>query len=782
MALYFSVNFMPLMIIIAIAAMLFINRDVKIPASKFIGPAVVMMIVLTITSSLTTNIQIDDYTPEAVARIITIHTFASTLGYVLRPFLTLIEILIILETKRSKILASIPAIINACVFSTALFGSHLAFYIMPNNHWRGGPLHSTIFIVQIFYLLLLLGISVVSFREHSGRKSVIILAMCIQAILASVLEFEGVEPSYSDSITALCILEYYIYLSTIYRQELHTKLDNYIGEVEASKLKLDKLTREVITAFANSIDAKDEYTHGHSSRVAQYSRRLAQMSYKSEEECEEIYYAALLHDIGKIGIPEDIITKEGKLSKEEYETIKLHPTYGAQILGGIKEFPYLSIGAKYHHERFDGKGYPEGRKGEDIPEMARIIAVADAYDAMSSKRSYRDPIPQQKVREEIVKGMGSQFDPDYARLMLHLIDEDLEYSMSEREEIKNLDETNELIVGEHRSTISDGVLINPFMTTITLTVMSDDEASGAFPAPSLIFFDSLDGKVHTDEKEIKDLEYFEYAELEYDFSYVMGGARKIEVREKETGASDIRQSNRYKIDAVRIRDHAMIRVSGKDKTVDFIMALPDKTRYMYLGLTGTHCRFTDINMIKSEDESPVDYIPRIAEEISYINGPVGDMPNVQVDDYRTAHSQGIPLVDGLKIKFHAKTLPTARLVWHCPFIDVFCSDDGVVDSESYRDLAFLRFDGECWECDPNCHVDLNVVKTDDFMGWDAWKEYNAGGYEALVLFKIEDDKITIITENAGISVANELTIKEVDKPLFVAVTGDQVAITNIRVS
>ena len=129
-----------------------------------------------------------------------------------------------------------------------------------------------------------------------------------------------------------------------------------------------------------------------------------------------------------------IITKKGKLTPEEYEEIKKHPIYGSQILDSISEFPYLRIGANGHHERYDGKGYPDGIKGEEIPELARIISVADAYDAMTSKRSYRDPIPQEVVREEIVKGTGTQFDPEYAKLMIQLIDMDKDYKMRECEE------------------------------------------------------------------------------------------------------------------------------------------------------------------------------------------------------------------------------------------------------------------------------------------------------------------------------------------------------------
>ncbi len=178
-----------------------------------------------------------------------------------------------------------------------------------------------------------------------------------------------------------------------------------------------RLFEQTAIALVNSIDAKDTYSRGHSVRVAEYSRKIAEMMGKSEDECYKIYYTALLHDVGKIGISDAIINKKGKLTEEEYETIKSHPVLGNQILSGISEYPYLSIGAHYHHERYDGKGYPDKLKGEDIPEIARIIAVADAYDAMTSTRSYRDAISQELVREEIVKNSGTQFDPKIAKIM-----------------------------------------------------------------------------------------------------------------------------------------------------------------------------------------------------------------------------------------------------------------------------------------------------------------------------------------------------------------------------
>jgi len=193
-----------------------------------------------------------------------------------------------------------------------------------------------------------------------------------------------------------------------------------------------RLFEQTATALVSAIDAKDPYSHGHSLRVADYSRKIAETVGLSEEECQKTYYAALLHDVGKIGIPNHIIKKEGKLTTDEYEVIKQrHPLIGAQILSSIREYPFLSIGAHYHHEWYDGTGYPEGLKGNDIPEIARIISVADAYDAMTSNRSYRKPATQQEVREEIARGSGTQFDPKFAKAMLSLIDQDTEYRMRE---------------------------------------------------------------------------------------------------------------------------------------------------------------------------------------------------------------------------------------------------------------------------------------------------------------------------------------------------------------
>ena len=209
-----------------------------------------------------------------------------------------------------------------------------------------------------------------------------------------------------------------------------TRLQRNLESMVDEKTKENEnLFIHVVECLADAIDAKDNYTNGHSGRVAAYSKEIARRYGYDEKQQEKIFVMGLLHDVGKIGVPDEVINKPGRLTDEEFACIKKHPAIGYKILSNIKEMPELSAGARFHHERYDGNGYPEGISGFDIPEVARIIAVADAYDAMTSNRSYRGVLPQEKVRDEIEKGKGTQFDPQFADIMLEMIDEDQEYRM-----------------------------------------------------------------------------------------------------------------------------------------------------------------------------------------------------------------------------------------------------------------------------------------------------------------------------------------------------------------
>ena len=563
-----------------------------------------------------------------------------------------------------------------------------------------------------------------------------------------------------------------------------------VEQLKKTQQITQSLFEDTATALVTAIDAKDEYSHGHSMRVAEYAGRIARELGKTEEECRKIYYAGLLHDVGKIGISDAIINKKGKLTKEEYEEIKKHPVLSNQILSSIRGYPYISIGAHYHHERYDGKGYPDGLKGEDIPEIARIIAVADAYDAMSSNRSYRHALPQQIIREEIISGAGTQFDPEIAMVMRHLIDLDSEYRMKEREAVKELAGDNEMHCGPYRSEISDGIHITRAITHISLAYR-DEEPRDDQTAPAIILFDSLDARVHDDEKTIRNLNYYEYCEIWLDGQTVNHGVREIRTKRtahEPAAPADGRAPERtaYEVAAVKCRDHVLIRIDNGRETTEVTIALPDSSRYVYIALTGKNCYISDVRIEQEANPVPDGFIPRIAEEISYIDGPEGDLLNVQVDGIRTAASAGVPVKDGMRISFHTMSLPTARLIWHCPYIVLFRSADGKVNGEGYREYAVIRLDGENWEDNTEAQSRIIANREDDFGGWDAWKKGNKEGFDCTVHFRREGNRITVSTRNLGLSVKDITTITggpaAEETEVYAALTGDQCALTNIRVT
>lgn len=300
-----------------------------------------------------------------------------------------------------------------------------------SNRYVRAPGFIVCYLFPIAILLLQISVILQYRRVLSVRMQTGLLVFSFAPLVASVVQVFTYGLSLINiAMGGMAIILYIfaIFDIDITMKEAHERETEYLIERKRHK---DVLLDQTSQVLASAIDAKDKYTHGHSNRVALYSKEIAALSGKNEQECEEIYYAALVHDVGKIGISDAVINKKGRLTEEEYAEMKKHPVIGRDILVSINLSPFLVEGAYYHHERYDGKGYPEGKKGEDIPELARIIAVADAYDAMTSNRSYRDPLPQAKVREEMEKGIGTQFDPNFARIMLTLIDADTEYDMRE---------------------------------------------------------------------------------------------------------------------------------------------------------------------------------------------------------------------------------------------------------------------------------------------------------------------------------------------------------------
>ena len=186
---------------------------------------------------------------------------------------------------------------------------------------------------------------------------------------------------------------------------------------------LEKTHFETIMAFSEALEARDEYTAGHSRRVMEYSKSIGQRMKLDKQDIEDLKMSALLHDIGKIGIPDIVLKKETKLTDEEYTVIKSHPETGAAILKHIKSLKHLVPAVYHHHERFDGDGYPQGVKGNDIPLHARIIGIADTFDAMTSNRSYRKALSFKTALTELERNKGIQFDPDITDIFLEILQE-----------------------------------------------------------------------------------------------------------------------------------------------------------------------------------------------------------------------------------------------------------------------------------------------------------------------------------------------------------------------
>ena len=354
-------------------------------------------------------------------------TAMTCFGYILRPIMLYLYIMLVLRDDsrmRVKYLLFVPLIINA-LFAASGFFTDIAYNYDANNEFHRGPLGWFPHIIMIFYLLTLVVLSLTQKKKKQRFERLVIFLVAFLLTLGAFME------SFLSNLVVLriaivsALFFYYMFFQTqIYKDDIAEK------KLEQAQ-KLEKLSVQVVTALAGTVDAKDKYTNGHSQRVADYAKEISRRLGKSEEFQQDIYFMGLLHDIGKIGIPDSIINKKGKLTDEEYAVIKTHPAIGSDVLKNITEMPNLFRGARWHHEHYDGKGYPDGISGDKIPLEARIISVADAYDAMSSKRSYRDALPQDKIRAEIIRVKGSQLDPKIADIMVEMIDEDPDYMLRE---------------------------------------------------------------------------------------------------------------------------------------------------------------------------------------------------------------------------------------------------------------------------------------------------------------------------------------------------------------
>lgn len=246
----------------------------------------------------------------------------------------------------------------------------------------------------------------------------VLLALCgiIQLVMEQVLSLSVISGTFM-SIGLIFLVIFGLLQAVKKVNQMNTDRNEAIEQVE-------HLSRTAMEALAKTVDAKDRYTSGHSMRVAEVACLIAEELGWNDEQISELRFQGMMHDIGKIGVPDSVLNKPGRLNSIEFELVQSHTTVGSDILKNVTSIPGVEKAARHHHERFDGNGYPDHLKGEEIPINARIIGVADAYDAMNSDRIYRKALPKDVIRKEIVNGRGTQFDPFLVDVFIKLLDED----------------------------------------------------------------------------------------------------------------------------------------------------------------------------------------------------------------------------------------------------------------------------------------------------------------------------------------------------------------------
>ncbi len=614
-------------------------------------------------------------------------------------------------------------------------------------------------------------------RQYKKRFSKLIYTSVVLYITLPVIVGIIQIFSYGISIITMTIVLVSISLYVLAYLDINNAAEKAheleVGNLHKEQESMKRLFDQTVSAFVSAVEKHDTYSEGHSVRTAEFARRIAKAAGKSEEECEEVFYAALLHDVGMISLPDSVIQKTEGFTEEELRQKKLKPVMSAEILSNITEYPYLSSSVRYSHERYDGTGYPDGLKGKDIPDISRIIAAADAYDSMISGKRNIAPLSYQVVREEFIKQSGTQFDPVYAEIVVQLLDADYEEAQSDgRSELGS-----ELICKGYRESVSYGISADEEIVKISFSCEAVEEGKGSFSAPSIIVFDSYDRHIHSDAKTIEAYRYLEYCELWFDGHYVSTNARNMAVKVTENNGT----AGKYEITAGRFEDHISLQMISPERRVDIIIALHDISKASYIGLTGENCHIHNISVKKTGDRTEAGMIRQIVSKIGYTDRLESDIPNIQIDHTRNASTEGILIRDEVIIDFHTMSLPSANLVWHCPYIVIFTSEDKKVGGKGFREFALIKLNGESSGNDSHAKNTLIMKKSDEFPGWDQWKEKNKAGMECSVRIVRKGSRIIVTTENLGIAIENTTVISKKTDAVYAALTGDQVALTDIRI-
>lgn len=317
------------------------------------------------------------------------------------------------------------------IFQSICFIALLNFIICTILHLTGVadyietmPAAHAILIITFLAVILTFWIR---YWNHRSRSDCLLFFGLLITMLSVI--FEAISVYYKVSVSGVFVgiaILILLFMNVIYTIHIIRDIIKHQQQEELDKRKknIEEMSLQLMQMLSTTIEAKDEYTKGHSHRVAEYSVLIARELGWNEKELSNLKNAAHLHDIGKIAIPDTILNKPSKLSEEEFSIIKEHTIIGANILKNISLIDHVQEIVRNHHERYDGNGYPDGLKGKEIPLHARIVAVADSYDAMSSQRIYRNQLPPEKIIQELENNKGTQFDPEITDIFLKLLRED----------------------------------------------------------------------------------------------------------------------------------------------------------------------------------------------------------------------------------------------------------------------------------------------------------------------------------------------------------------------
>lgn len=317
------------------------------------------------------------------------------------------------------------------IFQSICFIALLNFIICTILHLTGVadyietmPAAHAILIITFLAVILTF---LIRYWNHRSRSDCLLFFGLLITMLSVI--FEAISVYYKVSVSGVFVgiaILILLFMNVIYTIHIIRDIIKHQQQEELDKRKknIEEMSLQLMQMLSTTIEAKDEYTKGHSHRVAEYSVLIARELGWNEKELSNLKNAAHLHDIGKIAIPDTILNKPSKLSEEEFSIIKEHTIIGANILKNISLIDHVQEIVRNHHERYDGNGYPDGLKGKEIPLHARIVAVADSYDAMSSQRIYRNQLPPEKIIQELENNKGTQFDPEITDIFLNLLRED----------------------------------------------------------------------------------------------------------------------------------------------------------------------------------------------------------------------------------------------------------------------------------------------------------------------------------------------------------------------